>query len=103
MRRYLNLALACLTCGVIVATSGLAAGRGAVAVTSAAGDVGVQDQAFPINPSKSNFSPTGEKPQSKLRFNAGRWWASMLHSDGHYYIFYLNGQVWTNTGIPLDD
>src|SRR5690349_5306019 len=103
MRRYLNLVLACLACSAIVALSGLAGGRGVVAVTSAAGDVGVQDQPFPSNPNKSDFSPTGEKPQSKLWFNGGHWWASMLHSDGHYYIFYLNGQTWTKTSAALDD
>jgi hypothetical protein len=78
-----------------------------VAVVVAAADpclpTGCKDQAFPANSNKTNFSPTGEKPQSKLWFNDGRWWASMLHSDSKYYIFYLEGQTWIKTNTPLDD
>jgi hypothetical protein len=103
MRRYLNLVIACLACAIILAVGALWNGRGGVAVTHAAGDVGYKDQAFPANPNKSDFSPTGEKPQSKLWFNGGRWWADMLHSDGQYYIFYLDGQIWKKTTTLLDD
>src|SRR5262245_58312387 len=103
MRRYLNLIIACLACGIILATGALSNGQVGVAVTSAAGDVGYMDQAFPANPNKSDFSPTGEKPESKLWFNGGRWWADMLHSDGKYYIFYLDGQTWVKTNTTLDD
>jgi hypothetical protein len=105
MRRNFNLVIACLACGVVLATGALMSGRGGVAVTNAAGDVGYKDQAFPANANKSDFSPTGEKPQSKLWFNGGRWWASMLHSDSKYYIFYLdlNTQTWIKTNTPLDD
>src|SRR5262245_12696566 len=102
MRRYLNLVISCLACGIILATVALFTGRG-VAVTNAAGDVGYKDFAFPANPDKADFSPTGEKPQSKLWFNDGRWWADMLHSDGKYYIFYLSGQTWIKTDTQLDD
>jgi hypothetical protein len=105
MRRSLTLAVTCLMCTAIVAMGALFGGRSLVAVTSAAGDVGYQDQSFPANPDYSEFAPTGEKPQSKLWFNDGRWWASMLHSDGKYYIFYLdlNTQTWVKTNTPLDD
>jgi hypothetical protein len=103
MRRYLNLVIACLTCAVILASVALSSGRDGVAVTNAAGDGGHQDQPFPANPDKVDFSPTGEKPQSKLWFNDGRWWADMLHSDSKYYIFYLDGQTWVKTNTMLDD
>jgi hypothetical protein len=101
MRRNLNLTVACLVCGIVLAMGVLSNGRGVVAVTSAAGDVGYLDAQFPSV--SSAFDPTGEKPQSKLWFNDGRWWADMLASDRHYYIFYLNGSTWTNTGVALDD
>jgi hypothetical protein len=101
MRRHVNLIIACLICGVMLAMSSLSGGRSLVAVTNAAGDVGFKDAQFPSI--SSSFAPTGEKPQSKLWFNDGRWWADMLHSDGHYYIFYLSGQSWVNTGVELDD
>jgi hypothetical protein len=105
MRRYLNLVVACLACGAILAVSGLSNERGGVAVTNAAGDVGYLDQTFPTNPDYGEYAPTGEKPQSKLWFNDGRWWASMLHSDSKFYIFYLdlNTQTWVKTDTPLDD
>jgi hypothetical protein len=83
--------------------SGLFGGRAVVVVTGAPSSAGDLDQSFPTNPFKSDFSPTGEKPQSKLWWNDGRWWASMLHTDSKYYIFYLDGQTWTSTGTLLDD
>src|SRR5262245_6404693 len=103
MRRYSNLVVTCVVCAVILIVGALSNERG-VAVTSAAGDVGYLDQAFPINPDYSEYAPTGEKPQSKLWFNDGRWWASMLHSDSKFYIFYLdlNTQTWVKTNTPLD-
>src|SRR5262245_3960942 len=105
MRRHLKLVVACLACGAVLAVSGLMGERGGVPVTTAAGDIGYRDQTFPANPNYSEFAPTGEKPQSKLWFNGGRWWADMVHSDSKYYIFYLdlNTQTWVKTDTPLDD
>jgi hypothetical protein len=105
MRRHLNLTLTCLACGIILATVAFSHGHGGIAVTNAAGDVGYLDQTFPANPDYDEFAPTGEKPQSKLWFNGGRWWASMLHSDSKFYIFYLdlNTQTWVKTDTVLDD
>jgi hypothetical protein len=50
-------------------------------------------------------APTGEKPQSKLWFNDGRWWGSLFdRSTGSYYIYYLNRatQAWVRTSTRLD-
>jgi len=114
MRHRLIIVLACLLCGLTLALSGLDSGRSAIAITNAASttitdcpntpSIGCKDQSFPPNPSKSDFAPTGEKPQSKLWYNDGRWWASMLNSpsDNHYYIFYLDGQTWVKTSTQLD-
>jgi hypothetical protein len=101
MRRHFNLIIACMACAAILAVGALSTQHSLVAVTNAAGDVGYLDAQFPSV--SSGFDPTGEKPQSKLWFNGGSWWADMLHSDGHYYIFYLNGSTWTNTGVAIDD
>jgi hypothetical protein len=102
MRRHLNFIVAGLICSAILVVS-LFAAVGGAAVTNAAGTVGILDQQFPANPNNSAFSPTGEKPQSKLWFNGGRWWASMLHTDSKYYIFYLNGSTWVKTAAQIDD
>ena len=51
-------------------------------------------------------SPTGEKPESKLWWNDGFWWASMWsQSAGDYHVFRLNtaNQSWIDTGTVLDD
>jgi hypothetical protein len=114
MRHRVLIVVACLLCGITLALTGLDSGRNAIAITNAASttitdcpttpNIGCKDQAFPLNPSKSDFSPTGEKPQSKLWYNDGRWWASMLNTaaDNHYYIFYLSGQTWVKTNTQLD-
>jgi PKD repeat protein len=67
----------------------------------ATGDVGYE------GPSTAALSgsATGEKPESKLWWNDGIWWASMWsQSAGGYHIFRLNtaSQSWVDTGTPLD-
>lgn len=56
------------------------------------------------DPTRS-FAPTSGKPQSKLWFADGRWWAVML--DSHttaFHIFALDSgtQVWRDTGTVVD-
>jgi PKD repeat protein len=51
---------------------------------------------------------TGEKPESKLWFNDGAWWASMYsQARGRYTIWRLDRasspEQWTDTGVALDD
>ena len=51
-------------------------------------------------------SPTGEKPESKLWWNDGSWWGSLIDSPTHgYHIFRfdLANQGWVDTGVALDD
>ena len=50
-------------------------------------------------------SPTGEKPESKLWWNDGRWWGSLFSSSaGQHRIHRFNAatQSWVDTGTPLD-
>jgi hypothetical protein len=50
--------------------------------------------------------PTGEKPQSKLWFNDGRWWGSLFNrAAGVYRIYWLDTttQTWIDTGTGLDN
>ena len=49
--------------------------------------------------------PTGEKPQSKLWYNDGIWWADMFDvASNRWLIFRLDQatQTWLKTGTPLD-
>ncbi len=55
-------------------------------------------------------TPTGEKPESKLWFNDGVWWADMFHDDAvtsaqanHIFRFDPATQSWIDTGTVLDD
>ena len=82
---------------------------GLVAVTRAAGEVGYQDFSFFYEPGAvpqpQVQTPTGEKPQSKLWFNDGRWWASMFNNQlGNYHIYWLDigSQTWIDTHTVLD-
>jgi trimeric autotransporter adhesin len=49
---------------------------------------------------------TGEKPESKLWWNDGFWWASMWDTgsaDFHIFKLDVGTQTWTDTGVALDD
>jgi hypothetical protein len=71
-------------------------------VTAAVGDIGF------AGPSSSGAgaAPTGQKPESKLWWNDGVWWASMYSpsSPSGFHIYRLNRstETWTDTGVPID-
>jgi PKD repeat protein len=92
LRVTVGLLLACLA-------SVLSSPHGAAAAT---GDIGYQ------GPSTSNAgtSPTGSKPESKLWWNDGFWWASMWDTrskDFHIFKLAQGSQTWTDTGVALDE
>ena len=66
-------------------------------------DAGYQD--FRFHPDCTS-TPTGEKPESKLWFTDGTWWASMCTSAlPAYHIYRLDRttNAWIDTGTVLDD
>jgi hypothetical protein len=74
--------------------------------SAAAQDVGYRDFTYPKN-TGGNSRPTGEKPESKLWFNDGRWWGILWRKNpapnvSGYTINYLNeakdGWVDTSAG-----
>jgi hypothetical protein len=70
------------------------------AVNAAPGDYGYEDQVY-----SGASHPSADKPQSKLWFNDGYWWASMLTATGQqYHIFRLDRatQTWSDTGTVID-
>jgi trimeric autotransporter adhesin len=90
----------------VLALAGLAAGGGAgigAGVAQAApGDIGYQDFSY----APASGSITGSKPESKLWFNDGSWWASMYApAAGGYTIHRLDRttHTWISTGTPIDD
>ena len=65
-------------------------------------DVGFQGPGYGAG---TSGSPSGNKPESKLWWNDGFWWASMFSpATGSYSIFRLNmrTQTWSNTGVQID-
>jgi fibronectin type 3 domain-containing protein len=71
-------------------------------VASTAGDIGFKGPSF----TGAGTSPTASKPESKLWWNDGFWWASLWDSVGNrFQIYRLNTatQTWTNTGVAIDD
>jgi len=68
----------------------------------AGGSTGYRDQ--PIG--NAGIAPTGSKPESKLWWNDGSWWASMWSAtESSFDIFRLDLgiQTWIDTGIHLDN
>jgi RTX calcium-binding nonapeptide repeat (4 copies) len=76
---------------------------GYAGATSAASAVGYRDFSFNAT---SVVAPTGEKPQSKLWFNDGTWWASMFNRTvGEYHIYRYDRatHTWADTGTLIDE
>ncbi len=68
---------------------------------AATGDIGY------VGPSYSGVKnqPTSDKPQSKLWYNDGSWWADMYHSaSSSWHIFRLDRptETWVDTGTKID-
>ena len=87
--------------GVVLALAVLC-GVAALALPGIArGDVGFRGPAYPAG---TSGPPTTSKPESKLWWNDGFWWASMFDGSGDYHIFRLNlrRQSWVDTGVVID-
>jgi PKD repeat protein len=70
--------------------------------SAAAGDVGFPGPSF----AGLNNPPTADKPQSKLWFHDGRWWANMWDTGtADWHIFWLNrtDNSWVDTGVRVDE
>ena len=71
-------------------------------VANAAGDIGWEGQSF----DGASGSPSGSKPESKLWYNDGAWWADMWDTaTGDFYVHKLNlsTRTWVKTSTRLDD
>jgi PKD repeat protein len=69
---------------------------------AAPGDVGFEGSST----AGAQNALTGEKPESKLWWNDGSWWASMWSTNASaYHIFRLNlaNQSWVDTGTAIDN
>jgi PKD repeat protein len=92
--------------GISTLILGLLASVMAVGLAPAAlgvtGDVGFRGPGY-----NGVTAPTGEKPESKLWFNDGLWWASLyVPASSNWHIFSLNKSTspesWVDTGTVID-
>ena len=70
--------------------------------TAIIGATGYKDQSF----TGAGEAPSGSKPESKLWWNDGSWWADMWStttSTFHIYKLNVTTQTWSDTGTQLDD
>ena len=74
----------------------------AAGTSAASADTGYPGATYPIT---AGGSPTGSKPESKLWYAGGRWWATMAESlGGDHHIFGLDQAThqWSDTGVAAD-
>lgn len=67
------------------------------------GDVGVRG---PSTSGISGSAPTASRPESKLWWNDGSWWANLFDTvsgDNHIFRMDLATQTWINTGVRVDE
>ena len=84
----------------ILVTAVAALGGTTVGASSALADIGTEDFSY----APLGGSPTQTKPESKLWFNDGAWWATMFSpAAGAHRIHRLAGTAWADTGTTLDE
>jgi PKD repeat protein len=88
-----RMAIAAAALGLMIAATGASA---------ASADTGYPGATYPVT---AGGSPTGSKPESKLWYAGGRWWATMAQSlSGDHHIFGLDQTThrWSDTGVAAD-
>jgi hypothetical protein len=96
MRRLIGMLM------VVMLAAGLLSQISPPATLAANPNVGYVDFGFGSAPGSA---PTADKPQSKLWFNDGAWWAVMFKTgDSTYHIYRLTWpDQWVDTGARVDD
>jgi hypothetical protein len=80
----------------------LGAASGIAPASAAAGDIGFAG----LSTSGDGSAATGEKPESKLWWNDGTWWAVLFHTGSQtHHIFRLDrsSEQWMDTGTIVDN
>ena len=87
---------------VLLAMLGLALAGFPAEAKAAPGDIGYEGPST----AGAGSGTTATKPESKVWWNDGLWWASMWDTaSADFHIFRLNQatQTWADTGVALDD
>jgi Ca2+-binding RTX toxin-like protein len=96
MKARTVLAACTILCGLVAA---------GLAPSVARADIGLRGPAYTAG---TSGAPTTSKPESKLWFNDGFWWAVMARPsasgvDYHIVRLSLRPQRWVDTGVPVDE
>lgn len=76
---------------------------GLLALLAAGASAARADVGFPSGSFSGASAPTGQKPQSKLWFHDGSWWASMFDpATTDHEIYRLDNGEWHSTGTLID-
>jgi hypothetical protein len=88
---------------VAVAATMVTLGGSAAAPAASTAQVGYAGPSFSgLNAEASGGAVTGQKPESKLWYNDGGWWATMIAPAGAHTIHRLGGTSWQDTGVVVD-
>jgi hypothetical protein len=71
----------------------------------ASATIGFRAQSYAGFGAEASGGPiTGSKPESKLWYQDGTWWAAMLSpsSSGAHHIYQLDSGAWVDTGVLID-
>jgi len=83
-----------------------ATSSGGFRTLAATTDTGYEDFVFGSGVDQDDNRLTGAKPESKLWFQDGRWWATLwLPGAGSYRIHWLDQgtHTWIDTGVAIDE
>ena len=106
MRRYQMVWLFSIFASLIVMLAGPLAGVRSTAYGAGQELAGYSDFSYQYS---GVTTPTADKPQSKLWFNDGSWWASLFNKANsprpafHIYRLDLPAQNWIDTGVEIDE
>lgn len=113
MRRLPNISLFCILTSLLAALAGPWASPSTHTAAAGSETAGYSDFSYKYN---GVVTPTADKPQSKLWFNDGIWWASMFNPTGlpastagftrpafRIYRLDLATQTWIDTLVEIDE
>ncbi|NUP58456.1 MAG: hypothetical protein HOQ06_03130, partial [Pseudarthrobacter sp.] len=105
VKRRMTRALSRELAAVLVASGLVTVFGGPAGAATQTADPPAPTYGFPsVNYTGSGQPATEEKPQSKLWWNDGSWWADMWTTGSGWHIYRLDRSVekWVDTGVAID-
>jgi hypothetical protein len=89
-------------CVTLCITLALAVSNGVTFAPAIASNIGYRDFSYGSSPN----TPAADKPQNKLWWNDGKWWAGLYNTAAaafHIYRLDPSTQTWIDTGTTIDN